>query len=213
MDDMSGTLKWSQGAGTVSLASDPTFVFQGANALKLLTGNVAGNQALAQMWLPNAYYDLQFLVFELYWDLSGGSALAPRDFTLTWDISDQLLNQTYTGGVRYWANQAGVSKKLIQRMDNTGAWVNAYPLPVTIDITVPMFNHWTVVLQRATSWTYRWMMQNDRVMGLNNLAMVSAPYTNSQIKVVAYAETDTASAVTAYVGGFLLSDNIADTLY
>lgn len=210
LDDFEGTLKWAQGGGTVTKASDPTHVHDGASSMKMVTGAVAGNDAIADLFTLPAAEDSDYVAIEFWWSLSTAAAGTPRDFYLTWSLEDRSMNVAPQFGIRYQNYQATVAKERLQVWNSAGAWEDIAGGGYKTMIVYPAFNYWLLVLKRdlMAAWKYEYFQMNDSGFSLSGRSGEAGGFLRPAQWITLVATTDVALATTAYVDDFVLTDKV-----
>ena len=215
-DDFEGTLKWSQTQPTVTKASDPKFVHTGTSAMKLLTGAVANDFAVAELYVTENFWIDQFAVMEFWWTVDVAAVDQLKDFWVTWVLQDRLDNQGYMFGWRYYNYNAAVAVRKMQYWNSAGAWVDVNP-PVgfALQQTSPQWHHWAIILQKingpAPRWTYRWFWFDTRIWVNAGTAGENIAYSSAYNDIAIGVTTNTAVATAAYVDDFVLMDEVLTT--
>lgn len=214
LDDMTGTRKYVQQTGTLTLASDAGCVLQGANALKMVSPAVATQSAWGSLKIPPGYPDLSYLVIELYWAVSNADISTLSDWVVQLIMNDKGFGAQYTASVRYYNYDSGVQKTLLQTKDSTGTWRTTIP-PSThlIEQTTPMYNHWLIGLVRGTDWKFKWFSHNGQAIVLADYTMPTAAFGGDEWQLNLINGTDKAAASTVYVGGLMITDDLATSWY
>ena len=209
-DDFDGTLKWSQLTGTVTKASDPTFVHVGTSAMKMVTGIVAGNTATAKKWMTPPQQRTGYMVLELWWALTAAAVATPRDFSMKWSIQDAALNSTYTFGMRYLNYNATVLQWKVQYWTDASAWANVVAPSVAVDLTNPCFHYWLMIIKRTigVGYEYTMVMHDERQHALPTTAPAVSAFGWKEQQVELACTTDVAAATTAYVGAIIVADGV-----
>jgi hypothetical protein len=209
-DDFEGTLKWGVGGGTVTKASDATFVHDGTSAMKMVTGAVAGQAAFANLWCTPIKEDTSYVAMEFWWALSAAADATPRDFQMTWTIEDQWLNIGPTFGMRYYHYDATVAQRKLMLWSSGAAWATISGGSVKANIVYPQFNHWLLVLSRgiATGYKYEYFEMNDLKLILTGTPGAAGSFSRPAQHITMVATTDIAAATTAYVDDFVLMDEV-----
>ncbi len=209
LDDFEGTLKWAQTSGTVTRASDATFVHEGSYALKLVTGNVAGNGCIATLKTSPMLYAWDYQQMEFWFTINAAAVSTPRDFYMMWFASIPSTNHTKRFGLRYFNYNATVAQNKWQYWGSGAAWVDLAAMGVSqIPITTPEFHHVLVRLLCSPSPDPKYsVIQIDDTLcdltGVNGEQGVYDPANHCQL-IEAGCTTDAAFATTAYVDSFIL---------
>ena len=209
VDDFEGTLKWRQMAGTVTKASDPTFVLEGTSAMKLVTGAIAGNGASADIRSIAPRNAVSWQGIEFWWDLTAAADATPRDFYMFWVIQDRWFNYTVTFGIRYLNYDATVQRRKFQYWSSGGAWADfMIPINRQIRIADPMFNYFMLVLERAgaAGYTYRLFGYGAESYNMVGIAGQAGAFGAAEQNITIACTTDAAAATTLYVDAFSLQD-------
>lgn len=211
-DDFEGTLKWSQIAGAVTKASDPTFVHAGTSAMKMVTGAVAADQAMATISLTPLIAAWKYKQIELWWAFSAAAATTPRDFYIKWNVMDRAQNNGMQFGLRYLNYDATVVQKKLQYWNAAGAWANfAPPVNRTVAVTSPMFKYVLFMIGHSPGVNYTYdaiQFDNHANLTLRGVAGQALAFDYDYQSVSLVTDTDAAFATTVYVDSFSLADGV-----
>lgn len=208
-DDFEGTLKWRNLGGTISKASDPTFVHDGTSSMKMVTGAIANNIASAGIELVPPTSGTHYIKMELWWCLNAAAATTPQSFMVQWEIQDRTFNLQYAFGFRYLNYLATVYQAKRQYWNSAGAWADI-PAPGArpIRTTTPMFNYLLFILKRTTGGaiTYDSIAHNNALQFLTGVGGQTSAFSVDMQAVSVTCVTDAAAATTAYVDSFIVEE-------
>lgn len=210
LDDFEGTLKWAALGGTISKASDATFVHDGDSAMKMATGATAGDHQSAIHIAGPAKEDSDFLVMEFWWCLSAAAEATPRDFSVEWWVHDRWLNTGRHFGFRYANHSGGAYDRNLMIIDAAGGWATIAGGGIRPVITSPSWNYWCLALERTMlgGYKYRSFQMNDVIMLLAGTPGETLAIDIPSQPIWITCTTDAAAVTTAYVDDFVLMDEV-----
>jgi len=202
MDDFEGVLKWKQNAGTVTKDSSVN-VFEGSNALKLVTGAVAGNYAIAKLFLPMLVKAK--IALQLRWSSCPTFDVDLRSFTARiYNYDGTYFDQLE---LRYLKNLSGYQNKW-QYFGPGGSFLDLPGGGQDLRLCDPYNHYLRVVWDLSTRPAKLTEFESNTL--LLRPANVQGYYTGSATPPSASIElecmTDVASSVNAYVDTLCLSD-------
>jgi len=202
LDDFEGVLKWELVAGVVTKYSGIE-VFEGTNALSLVTGAVAGNVAQAQVYL--GYFPKCRAAFQMRWHALNAADTTMRKMQVRLEFRDGVNNnQVY---IQYLKNLTTPQNKW-QLQNPAGTWDDIPGAAQNIDTTKSIHHFLRLVADLTVSPPLLLSFESDNLLienlaiALRSVAAPGVPYINMALET----ETDVALASTAYFDALCLSD-------
>jgi len=208
MDDMEGTLKWTQALGTITKDSTATFVHSGTSALKGVTAAIAASVAAATMFLAKPSTSAtKFQAAGVHFCLQAAADTTPRSFELDIRISDGTT--LYYAQVRYLHYLTSSQKKL-QYYDSSQAWTDMAGGSMPIWVTQPQWHDMVLMTKRGmTDWRYYRLFVDGKMFDLDTIALYSIASSDPPSYFVQLsATTDAALATTFYADDFWLVEDM-----
>lgn len=231
LDDFeSATLVWAQNTGTV--ARDTTTSHRGTACLKLTTGNVAGNQAIARKYfmLPADQGSQQSLtianrtarhILGCWWRQADANL---RTFTIRYVVDDSTRQREWW--IQYHRRQAGVDNNGVEYLASSGAATSWGTYPIDAGGIPPSGDVWNLMAQEVdylngtdAAGGYGWY-RTQRMGDFKNpgaggnsfatpgsVASFQGATSGARLGFVdLIATTDSANACSVFVDDFMLTD-------
>lgn len=208
LDDAEGTLKWTQGAGTLTKDSAATFVHSGTSALKGVTAATAAASASAYWYggRPKTTAD-RYVAFGCHFQLRGVANATPRDFELYLTI--------YDGTTRWWPrlvyeHYTTTALYKLRYYNSAGVYTDVPGGARQIQVTIPEWHSLELVLKRtATTWEYKKAVMDDLEYDLSGVGIVqTAVALPPHYYPIIEAITDAAAATTFYADDIWLLEDL-----
>ena len=212
MDDFEDVLKWTQVQGTVSKASDTTWVHEGNFAMKIVTGATAGYEAIARLHTMPLIYQWQYSCIELWWAFSAAAATTPRFFRILWKVQDSGGSKSWQFGLEYDHYIGASPQKKWSYLDHTGAFATIPYLNLSdeVAVTEPQFNYLLLQIRRSgNDYLYDFVQMNGKNPGtMTGVAGYEGTWDRGGQTIDISVENDADAVATLYVDAFTISNGV-----